>query len=292
MKQVDNDTNGSIKKARVDRLVLVAGLVLMVVLIGLFLFSRLPMWGDAKTTTGASTADSVMEEDRLKAILAAAPTLEGAVKVIREIDGFNRVTYEAVAGNPYGAAAGDYLGEYKKEVVFLQNEIGGVALIPNVVERMMAANKDAIVNPVDITEINDTTEVEIGFSKNKETDLSIPRVVAIDCQGKTVSLSNLITDQVVTNQHVYSPEKSILPDEFVVGIGCLEVPERDLPTIFGDFSTRPYFEGMAPLGRRMATTDKLVGLGYSGMGGIKILDGDDFMRLGTCLVFLIDINLS
>jgi hypothetical protein len=104
---------------------------------------------------------------------ALAPNLPGTKKVMQLINGLNRVTYVAETGNPYGVKAGLYVGEFRKEVIFEGTEVGGVVLIPKVVEKLLA-DKDgkAIFIPADISEINDNKAVELTFLdiKYKDTD--------------------------------------------------------------------------------------------------------------------------
>ena len=82
----------------------------------------------------------------------------------------------------------------------------------------------------------------------------------------------------------------MLPDYLIVGIGCLKVPERYMPTILGDFDNRRSFQGIIELGQKLVTTDKIVGVFYSGRGGITYRSVLDFLRMDNSFIFLIDID--
>jgi len=143
-------------------------------------------------TTAAET--TVLSEIQQKMNLA--PDLDGATKVIKKINGYERVTYEAKTGNPYGVESGVYLGEFKKEVTLEGKEVGGVALIPKVVEKLL---KDGLASgkcwlvfvPADISELKTsdakTTMETVDFFGFKDGALRVDF-------NETVSISNPIID--------------------------------------------------------------------------------------------------
>jgi len=74
--------------------------------------------------------------------LTLAPDLLGTKKILQTIDGLERITYIAEAGNLYGIQTGLYVGEFRKEVSFEGELVGGVLLIPKVVEYLVKKSKD------------------------------------------------------------------------------------------------------------------------------------------------------
>jgi hypothetical protein len=65
--------------------------------------------------------------------LLLAPNIPGLTKSIQALEeGNSKVVYLANAENPYGLAEGTYSGEYKRNVIVNEVEVGGVALVPTV----------------------------------------------------------------------------------------------------------------------------------------------------------------
>jgi len=134
------------------------------------------------TTTVAETTGSEIEQK-----LAMAPNIEGAVKVVRNIGGYDRVTYER---------NGEYIGEFKKEVLVDGKETGGVALVPNEAKKMLNADlsKGAPYEyfiPADISELK-KANTPIEISKMNFNDSTDDAYLKISFGGENVSISNPI----------------------------------------------------------------------------------------------------
>lgn len=76
------------------------------------------------TPSPEPTLDPAIQEK-----LKMAPEINGLVKKIREKDGIEKVVYIYQEGNEYGGEVGEYAGEFKKEVVVVDNESGKVVTI-------------------------------------------------------------------------------------------------------------------------------------------------------------------
>jgi len=142
-----------------------------------------------------------------------APDLEGASKVIKKINGYERVVYEAKAGNPYGVEAVTYLGEFKKEVTLEGKEVGGVALIPVVVKVLLkdglakipaGRNKCLVFIPASINELSKNTIIKIETVDFDKDNLGVGLKVSFG--GESVSVSNPIingkTDGIITSNYI------------------------------------------------------------------------------------------
>lgn len=236
-----------------------------------------------------------LEDLAMQEKLSLAPSLDGAVKVIKEINGLKRVTYEAVPGNPYGIKAGQYVGEYKNEISLegnkIDNKIGGVALVPKVVEKLLSINQNLIVIPVDISEINDKTKIELLILLELRDGNGIifeNCFIKINTNEKVVSISNIIIDSEITNQSFSGG--TVLPSYCRVGITPIKKTDKYYPSIYGDFNNSKVFQGKALLGQKIAETDKRIGLFYVNIFGLKTIEDNDFLKVGGCIVFLIDGN--
>jgi len=150
---------------------------------------RPPRTTAPETTTQLSEIDEKMK---------LAPDLPGAKKVVKTINGYQRVTYVAEAGNPYGAKAGTYLGEFKKEVELEGKETGGVALIPSVVEKLLdnalakipeGEEKCMFFIPADISELNKDSNIKI-IKSNLDIEGYKDAYLKVDFGGQNISVSN------------------------------------------------------------------------------------------------------
>ena len=90
---------------------------------------------DSRPTTNMDVSPEVK--------LESAPVLDGAERMISELDGLSRIIYRALADNPYGLAEGQIIGEYKYEVFVGEQRTGGVALaapaVSHYLEKALAA---------------------------------------------------------------------------------------------------------------------------------------------------------
>jgi hypothetical protein len=250
--------------------------------------------------TPTPTTDLV-EETRLQLNMELAPEIPGAEKKIQKLNGLSRVTYIALAQNEYGLSEGTYLGEFKKEVTFEGVEVGGVALIPKVVNILRQGDVDSIIFPVDISEIDDNTKVDLMFLNAEYTDKNgkknLLNSVEINTCGKNVSISNVLLNCKLNTVQIGAA--SVMPDYYKVGITPALVADGQktyYTTIIGDFDISKIVPGVYDLGYKLSETDKIIGF-YCIRYSLEInslenrnIQFDDFFRIGKCLVFLEDLG--
>lgn len=148
-------------------------------------------------TTPAPTETTLtveqQEEKDLQEKMELAPDIEGATKVIKEINGLKRVTYER---------DGEYIGEYKKEVTQTDEngevtEVGGIVLIASEVEKILNEQlpnaKNGYLMPLaaDISDL--TTLGNVNLSINSEGTMATgPFFININCGSETVDLVSVL----------------------------------------------------------------------------------------------------
>lgn len=226
---------------------------------------------------------------------AIAPDLTGTKKVMQFINGRNRVTYVAEIGNPYGVTAGLYVGEFRKEVTFEGVEVGGVVLIPKVVEKLLAdRDGKAIFIPADISEINNISLIKLSletiFWETKQYD---NHWLKIDTTGNMVSISNVVVGHEVANSISFSP--GVFPEYIINGIFSTEISDDHLYdfTIFGNFDSKEYFQKTFYLGQKITETKNVFGL-FLNYKNIELssIKESEILKIGNSIVFLKDFNLE
>ena len=162
-----------------------------------------------------------------------APEIDGLIKEIREKDGILKVVYLYLEDNPYGGVAGEYAGEFKKEVILhdpkdgVAKEVGGIVLDAYVikkiiVDKMEVGDKRTISVPLDISTLLDTDSIELSLIKGTSLFLGEnDGIIKIDCFGQeSLPLVNIDPNETtyildytdkglfVVNQNVYEYEGS------------------------------------------------------------------------------------
>ena len=146
-----------------------------------------------ETTAETTLTPEQQEEKDLQEKMTLAPDIEGATKVIKEINGLKRVTYER---------DGEYIGEYKKEVTQTNEngevvEVGGIALIASEAEKILNEQlpnaKNGYLMPLaaDISDL--TTLGNVNLSINSEGTMATgPFFININCGSETVDLVSVL----------------------------------------------------------------------------------------------------
>ena len=116
------------------------------------------------------------------------------------LDGLRRVVYAASADNPYGVPAGDYLGEYKSEVLLGGVQTGGVALVPEallpLLSREIAALPEAgekwlLPLPVDLSDCRSLRPVTID--RSAEPFIDKPYYIRVRFEDEVLDVVNILT---------------------------------------------------------------------------------------------------
>jgi len=146
-----------------------------------------------------STAETVKPtETELNAELTMAPEIAGLTKKIKD----NKVVYLNEAG--------EYSGEFKKEVTVEGIEIGGVCLVPEVTQKLLTdalaqipegQKKVKVIVPLDISGLNSSEEININSAVCTRNDGS---VILVEYDGK-IPLTNVIPDK----NHFYSSSGNV-----------------------------------------------------------------------------------
>lgn len=142
------------------------------------------------TPTPIPTVAAAPYED-LDTEMLIAPEIPGLIKQVQQQkDGLSKIVYIASADNVYGLNEGLYAGEFKRNVIADNNEIGGIALIPTVAQVLLqdelssiAAGepKIAIILPMDIAQAG-TADVSVKTVSENDVsyiELSCPVPVMI-----------------------------------------------------------------------------------------------------------------
>jgi hypothetical protein len=222
---------------------------------------------------------------------ALAPNLPGTKKVMQVINGLNRVTYVAETGNPYGVKAGLYVGEFRKEVIFEGTEVGGVVLIPKVVEKLLA-DKDgkAIFIPDDISEINSNDLVELSLEGLFWRNTQYNNVwLKIDTKGHNVSISNPMNNTAITNSATCS-QGCLFPEYIKNGIVALTDNNTYNTMILGNFNIRDYFQNVFPFGKKLTETKSIFALSRTSTVELISINRNEILKVGNAFVFLKDLD--
>ncbi len=181
-------------------------------------------------TTPAPTETTLtveqQEEKDLQEKMELAPDIEGATKVIKEINGLKRVTYER---------DGEYIGEYKKEVTQTDEngevtEVGGIVLIASEVEKILNEQlptaKDGYLMPL-AADISDLTTLEnVNLAINSEGMIvDGPYCVQISFGSETIDISNVLPGKTImyqgssisTGQEINNSELCNKSSEYIKG---------------------------------------------------------------------------
>ncbi|MEI6577965.1 MAG: hypothetical protein WCN92_00725 [Eubacteriales bacterium] len=218
-----------------------------------------------------------------------APDLEGTKKVIKKINDYERVTYER---------DGVYIGEYKNEVYFEGTEVGGVALIPTVVEQLLndglsnipeGQDKWMVFVPADITEFkNSETKVSI-----KIIDLTSFKdfVLKIDF-NETISISNPVIDTESHGVHNTLILEAFTDTPFGIGINTDydDVPTQKGINVFGDFKFKEKIFGkIIPFGEKMTEANNSIRVIIESNVTTAVIDKSRILRIDNSPIFVIDI---
>jgi hypothetical protein len=227
---------------------------------------------------------------------AIAPDLPGTKKVMQYINGLNRVTYIALEDNPYGVTAGLYVGEFKKEVTFEGEEVGGVVLIPKVVEKLLAdRDGKAIFIPADISEINNKKSVDLIFLDVTLLEKGLWKeymnyLLQIHTNGNSVSVCNPYIGIEWTNAGTIIAGRGI-PNDYTNYVTSLDFTDPYKFATLGQFSFDELFQGITPFGQKITQTEKRFGIVRNIMTpNLTSIDKNEVLKIGNSIVFLKDLD--
>jgi len=222
-------------------------------------------------------------------LMSLAPEITGTTKTLKTINGLERVTYVSAEGNPYSVPAGQYVGEFRKEVVLDGVEVGGVVLIPKVVEKLMSDKaNNAFFVPADISEINNKDIISLDRLSDRFLGGDILR---IDTKGNKVSLASPFLGECKLGVFwggTQDEELSFMMMGITAFFGDFEEHNEYGLYINGDFEK--FLVGnldFAPrnFGAKIAETNKLFSL-----SGINDLYSQEMLKVANSVVFMKDQN--
>lgn len=224
-----------------------------------------------------------------------APDLPGTKKVMQFISGLNRVTYVAETGNPYGVTAGQYVGEFRKEVTFEGEEVGGVVLIPKVVEKLLAdRDGKAIFIPADISELNNSKSIELTFSDLTINGVLVPSsLLEVDTMGNSVSILIPYTSgQSYINQNAYINNEDLLDKGYINFMRSLDFSDKYKFNIVVKFQWDFGFQDEIQFGQKVFETNEIFGIVFNSPEDPLdySLSKSDMMQVGDTIVFLRNID--
>jgi len=139
-------------------------------------------------TTVETTAPT---ETDVNVELAEAPEISGLSKEIQD----GKVVYKAVEGNEYGIEAGEFAGEYNKNIVMEGEDFGNISLIPVVAEHVLndqleeipdGEKKLKVLLPMDSTQAGEN-KINISFEK----DIMDNNLTIVNCDSTIDVLNNI-----------------------------------------------------------------------------------------------------
>ena len=254
----------------------------------------------ATTETPAQKTETELNQE-LNKELAAAPELAGAKKVLQDNGLGKEVTYVAENGNAYGVEANKFVGVYREKVTLDNKEVGGVALVPKVVEKLLnnslKTNKWMLFVPADISEIKDSEAkitIELADGVNSRTKKVNPnRGLEIDFDNKNVSISSQVvkgmTDGVLNQISVFSFDNNTeLPGVLKMGLFQTEANQDGLG-VFGYFSFSKGLQGdKIPFGTKLTETNSHIYEMLTVKSGAPDLDEAHVLKVDNSPVFVID----
>lgn len=217
---------------------------------------------------------------------ALAPNLPGTKKVMQVINGLNRLTYVAEVGNPFGVTVGLYVGEFRKEVTFDGAEVGGVVLIPKVVQKLLAdRDGKAIFIPADISEINNSKDVKLSFRNAIIEKIEYKNfLLEINTNGNKVSIANPIAKGEVCTQGFIN--KEVLPDYYNFLFAVVFKSEYDF-NVIGNFNWIRELQEVVPFGKKMTETNGIFGISLNYFDKkFNLISKDDILVVGSSIVFM------
>ncbi|MDD4026901.1 MAG: hypothetical protein PHO75_01765 [Candidatus Shapirobacteria bacterium] len=248
--------------------------------------------------TKVPTPTESPEELALQEKLALAPEIAGLKKEIKLINDLKRVVYISESGNPYNIEAGEYAGEYKKEVIFENQEVGGVALIPVVAEKLLRDKLASITNeadkwvaiiPADISELKtNKPKIDVNiidFFNGQETFKDIFLKIDIN---ENVSIScPILGNEIVNTTGSLSPTPFGLNNSFNINhFNFADIHNQFL--YFTNFSTSPVIdEGRISFGAKIAEMATSIAF-FKFNDSALPFNKDHILMADDSLVFLID----
>jgi hypothetical protein len=156
----------------------------------------------AVNSTVSSMTSSEKEDLVAKEVLAKMPDLTGAKKVYQDNGLGKEGTYIAESGNQYGVEANKFLGVYRENITLENEKVGGVALIPSVVSKLVNDKLNTLTDdqgkwtvfvPADISETKDKdAKIDMEIVSTKLPNSSSNAALKVDFNSEKVSIDNPI----------------------------------------------------------------------------------------------------
>jgi hypothetical protein len=204
-----------------------------------------------------------------------SPKLPYTTKRIETVDGFIRLNYIAQTGNPYGVNSGSVVGEYRKEVSYDAKQVGGMILIPAVVDKLSKNAPTKIFIPADIGEMPGYQEVAI-------TPYLPGSVLIVDTCNIPITLSNPLLNSRVDTLRLIRREMAEDTESFIpLNQRFVSLFDREVPYL--------YAQGFYPLGQTLEFSAHSFALS-SNMTMASPFTQSNLLSVGDAIVFLKDIQ--
>ncbi len=247
----------------------------------------------------AASSPTTESDQALQEKFDRAPVLDGAVKKVRMLNGLRRVTYAASPENPYGVSAGEYLGEYKGEVLLGGTTTGGVALVPEALLPLLSreiselpdgSEKWLLPLPVDISDCLSLRPVRI--ERTAKPFIDKPYYIQVQFDEEILDVANILTG----DQGLIIDKFPMFEQQFVVSRLSMDnhaiIPGQEMAFLFViavlDDPIHLGENEPVPFGARVGRTGKPVLAGLSSIRGpFREHTFSCLPYLGACPVFAI-----
>jgi hypothetical protein len=228
--------------------------------------------------------------------LAAAPDIEGAVKVTGMVNGLERVLYQAKPDNPYGLPAQASLGEYKYEVLLGETRTGGVALAAPAAGRYLQQALDSLPSgqprwlltlPLDLTDCRSLRPVRIDLSA--EPFINRPYYVRIAAENEELGVVNILNQQQAVEIGSFNmyDRSYVISKTSLNSMRIIEGQEMAFLFVIVKFAQSPKADSVNAYGDRIGLTTEPVLAGLSSVRGpLRVHDYDCILKISGCPVFL------
>lgn len=247
-----------------------------------------------ETVKPAETAESLLNKE-----LTSAPELAGTKKVLQD-NGFGKeVTYIAEKGNGYGVEANKFVGVYREKVTLDNKEVGGVALVPKVVKKLLndslKTNKWMMFVPADISEIKDkTTEVNlkrVDVPNRKTGKVTSKGALETDFDSRRVSISSPVlngeTKGILTTTYAVCFDNTILQGITLSQFFCKNLNQDGL-VVYGYFKLPKLTDSKTVFGTKMIVTSSHIYELVQSKTGLGEIDDSHILKVGNSPVFMIN----
>lgn len=251
---------------------------------------------ETTSQSGQPSPDPTDTEASLLEKMSAAPQIDGADKLIADLNGLLRVVYTALPDNPYDLPEGTIVGEYKHEVFLGDEQTGGVALAAPVVKAYLEQALDALPSeqarwlltlPVDLSDCQSLRPVRIDLSARPFADR--PYYIRISADRELLGLVNILDQeqQVVIDKFPVYGLSYVISQRSLNSTGVIEGEEMAFLFVIAKFAEDSQADESYTYGDRVGTTREPVLAGLTSVRGpLRVHDYGCILKIDGCPVFL------